>query len=263
MKKLFLLCFILNVVYVNGQDKITVFFDFNQADLKALFKLKLTDRIAKDNLQVYKMEGYCDWKGTKEYNTNLSLKRVAEVRDFLQSEKVQFLDNAESIGFGEDFKQSKIQSENRKVVVYFNKKKEINFKERENDLADDVKLAKKGDLIVLKQMLFYNMSPVLKPSSRPILSELLTIMEQNPSLKIEIQGHICCEVRNEVIRNDGIELSTARARTVFDYLVQNNINQTRLSFKGFGNSRPLHPIPEKSELQQNENRRVEILIVEN
>ena len=258
MKKLFLLCFILNVVYVNGQDKITVFFDFNQADLKALSKLKLTDRIAKDNLQVYKIEGYCDWKGTKEYNTSLSLKRVAEVRDFLQSEKVQFSDNAESIGFGEDFKQSKIQSENRKVVVYFNKQKEINFKERENDLADDVKLAKKGDLIVLKQMLFYNMSPVLKPNSKPILNELLSIMQKNPSLKIEIQGHICCEIRNE-----GIELSTARARTIFDFLVQNNINQTRLSFKGFGNSRPLHPIPEKSELQQNENRRVEILIVEN
>jgi outer membrane protein OmpA-like peptidoglycan-associated protein len=183
---------------------------------------------------------------------------VAEVRDFLQSEKVQFSDKAESIGFGEDFKQSKIQSENRKVVIYFNKQKEINFKERENDLADDVKLAKKGELIVLKQMLFYNMSPVLKPNSKPILNELLSIMQKNPSLKIEIQGHICCEIRNE-----GTELSTARARTIFDFLVQNNINQTRLSFKGFGNSRPLHPIPEKSELQQNENRRVEILIVEN
>jgi outer membrane protein OmpA-like peptidoglycan-associated protein len=146
------------------------------------------------------------------------------------------------------------------VVVYYTKRSDavINFKKEENKLTSAVKLAKKGDLIVLKNMLFFNMLPDLKPSSKPILSELLAIMEQNPSLKIEIQGHICCEQRN-----DGIELSVARAKTVYDYLVINKINQNRLNYKGFGNSRPLHPIPEQSELQQNENRRVEILIVAN
>ncbi len=36
-----------------------------------------------------------------------------------------------------------------------------------------------------------------------------------------------------------------------------------MTFKGYGVSRPIHPIPEKNALEEDENRRVEILIVEN
>lgn len=36
-----------------------------------------------------------------------------------------------------------------------------------------------------------------------------------------------------------------------------------MTFKGFGVSRPIHKIPEKSEAEADENRRVEILIIEN
>jgi outer membrane protein OmpA-like peptidoglycan-associated protein len=35
-----------------------------------------------------------------------------------------------------------------------------------------------------------------------------------------------------------------------------------MTFKGYGTSQPIHPIPEKTEQEENENRRVEILIVE-
>jgi outer membrane protein OmpA-like peptidoglycan-associated protein len=36
-----------------------------------------------------------------------------------------------------------------------------------------------------------------------------------------------------------------------------------MTFKGYGVSRPIHPIPEKNTTEEDENRRVEILIVEN
>jgi flagellar motor protein MotB len=36
-----------------------------------------------------------------------------------------------------------------------------------------------------------------------------------------------------------------------------------MSYKGFGTTRPIYPIPEKNEIEANENRRVEIMIVEN
>jgi outer membrane protein OmpA-like peptidoglycan-associated protein len=35
-----------------------------------------------------------------------------------------------------------------------------------------------------------------------------------------------------------------------------------MTFKGYGTSKPIHPIPEKTEQEENENRRVEILIFE-
>jgi outer membrane protein OmpA-like peptidoglycan-associated protein len=36
-----------------------------------------------------------------------------------------------------------------------------------------------------------------------------------------------------------------------------------MTYKGYGVSRPIHPIPEQNSLEEDENRRVEILILEN
>ena len=83
-------------------------------------------------------------------------------------------------------------------------------------------------------------------------------MQDNPKLKIEIQGHICCQLTNDLQA-----LSVARAKAVYNFLVSNQINRKRLSFKGFGTTNPIHPIPEKSEKEEQENRRVEIVILEN
>ena len=43
----------------------------------------------------------------------------------------------------------------------------------------------------------------------------------------------------------------------------NDIDDERLMYKSFGSTQPLHKIPEKNEKERNENRRVEILILEN
>ena len=75
--------------------------------------------------------------------------------------------------------------------------------------------------------------------------------------KIEIQGHICCQ--NE---KDPYDISTARARAVYMFLLRNKIDRKRMTYKGYGITRPIHPIPEQSEAEKDENRRVEIMIVE-
>jgi hypothetical protein len=54
-----------------------------------------------------------------------------------------------------------------------------------------------------------------------------------------------------------------RRKAIYNYLIGQKINRKRLSYKGFGTSKPLHPIPEKSSQEEEENRRVEILIMEN
>ena len=83
-------------------------------------------------------------------------------------------------------------------------------------------------------------------------------MEENPKLKIEIQGHICCQLVTDVG-----DVSTARAKAIYNFLIRNKISRERMTFKGFGTSKPVHKIPERNEDEANENRRVEILIVEN
>jgi outer membrane protein OmpA-like peptidoglycan-associated protein len=82
-------------------------------------------------------------------------------------------------------------------------------------------------------------------------------LEENPKLRIEIHGHICCKIKGDV---NGV--STARAKAIYSYLIRNKIDRKRMSFKGYGTTRPIYPIPEKNVLEEEENRRVEILIVE-
>ena len=70
--------------------------------------------------------------------------------------------------------------------------------------------------------------------------------------------HICCQTKVDVG-----DVSTARAKAIYNYLLRNKIDRNRMSYKGFGVSKPIHKIPERNEIEANENRRVEILILEN
>ncbi len=88
-------------------------------------------------------------------------------------------------------------------------------------------------------------------------------MLDNLQLAIEIQGHICCE-ENGI---DGFDsdlrtrdLSVQRAKTVYNYLVENGIDEGRLSYRGFGSSQKVTR-DESTLEQQMKNRRVEIKII--
>ena len=261
--KLLTFIFILYTLSLSAQEKIEVFFDFNKSEINIVSQQKLENWIATHNeIEVTKIYGYCDWKGTNHYNDTLSLKRVSEVYNFLTKHKVKVLDNYEVRGFGEDFKQSKVQSENRKVTIFFQEVRKpepvVTKTDDAKTLDEKVRDAKVGDVIVLKNIYFKNRSPRIVPESKPTMYELLCVLEDHPNLKIQIQGHICCQPVG-----DFEDISTLRARAVYTFLIQNKINRKRLSYKGFGITKPIHPIPEKSEQEANENRRVEIMIVEN
>jgi outer membrane protein OmpA-like peptidoglycan-associated protein len=58
------------------------------------------------------------------------------------------------------------------------------------------------------------------------------------------------------------DVSTARARAIYNFLLRNKISKSRMTFKGYGTSRPVHKIPERNSFEEDENRRVEIMILE-
>lgn len=262
LKYLILLIFT-NALTLSAQKKIDVFFDFNKYDINPIAKQYLTSWIENTSaIEVQKIYGYCDWIGSNSYNDSLSIKRVQAVYDFLKQQKVPINADYETKGFGKDFEQSKIQAENRKVSILYDKIVVPKPKTEEAIMLEElnlkIKTAKAGETIRLKNIYFFNKSPRLLPVSKPVLYELLCVMNDNPKLKIEIQGHICCQ-----ILPGQYDVSAARARAIYVFLIQNGINRKRLSYKGYGNSKPIHPIPEKSAQEEEENRRVEILVVEN
>ena len=121
-----------------------------------------------------------------------------------------------------------------------------------------------GTNIILRNINFFGGMHQFLPESTPMLEELLDAMQTYPKLVIRIEGHICCEQYD----GDGLDaetginnLSEARAKAVRDYLIKNNIDSKRVSYKAFGHSSPIYSWPEKTEDEKMKNRRVEIKII--
>lgn len=246
-----LLAFLLFSISTFAQEKTEVFFDFN-ADVPNSNSTQAFQKWIKENpgVEVIRLSGYCDSVDVSSYNKDLSMRRINSVLKTLKNNAVSISKSVVLEPFGKDFKQSKIQAENRKVVVFYQKP--------EVKLATQIKTSKKGDLIKLKNIYFFNNSDKIVPKSEPVLKELLGVMKDNPKLKIEIQGHVCCKKFGEYEN-----VSTARAKAIYDFLAENKIDKNRLLYKGYGVTRPVHPIPEKNSQEEDDNRRVEIMIVEN
>lgn len=86
-------------------------------------------------------------------------------------------------------------------------------------------------------------------------------MNKYPKLKIDIQGHICCQSLREADKI--VDIAKVRALAVYVFLINNGIKEDRLSYQSFKSTKPIYPIPEKNEEQRIANRRVEIMILEN
>ena len=121
----------------------------------------------------------------------------------------------------------------------------IVFKEKE---------VKRNEPITLNNIEFTYDSAVLKTSSNGELIKLITFLNENPSLKIVIHGH----TDDQGGEDYNLKLSTARAKSVFDFLQKRGIEASRLTYTGFGESRPI--TTNLTEEERSKNRRVEFVI---
>lgn len=251
MKILFFLFFLLsNVVY--SQEKIEVFFDSN-SDIPNVASTTIFSNWMNENpdVEVVKIAGHCDATDSSSYNKDLAMRRINSIIESIKGSKIKISSTITIENHGEDFEQSINQSDNRKVIVYYRK---VN---QSNTLYYKIQKSSKGDLIKLENIYFDYSSAKLLPESYKTLKELIQVLNEYPKLEIEIQGHICCQNKYQLDT-----ISTDRAKAIYTYLVKNEISTKRLSFKGYGVTRPIHPIPEKSIQEEDNNRRVEILVIE-
>lgn len=119
MKKELAVCLMLFTAVLHAQQ-LTLYFDFDRYDLNPNAQAQLqTWLVENPNIEVSKIYGFCDWKGSNHYNDTLSVKRVKTVLDYLKEKNISVSQGYEIKGFGEDFPQSKVQSENRKVIINY------------------------------------------------------------------------------------------------------------------------------------------------
>ena len=77
-------------------------------------------------------------------------------------------------------------------------------------------------------------SYVLRKESFVELDLVTQFLNENPKVKIELQGHT--DARGDDAHN--LELSTNRAKSVMTYLIEKGIEASRLTSKGFGETKP-------------------------
>lgn len=94
----------------------------------------------------------------------------------------------------------------------------------------------------------------LNPQAQNVLNSFVDFMVLNPTVSVAIHGHT-----DDVGKNSSnLDLSSKRAQSVHDYLIEIGVDSGRLSFKGFGESKPL--VANDSDKGKATNRRTEFFI---
>lgn len=120
-----------------------------------------------------------------------------------------------------------------------------------------IKKMELGDRINLVNIKFDSDKTEILEKSLPALEQLGNFMEINPTVHIEIQGHVNGESKRNKRRYR--KLSTARAEAIYDKLIAQGVDKSRMEYVGFGNAKMIYPTPVNNR-QAEANRRVEVEI---
>ena len=130
----------------------------------------------------------------------------------------------------------------------------INISERINKVLASGKL-KIGQTIPIKKLYFDADSTKLTSVSEPTLNELYEFLIKNENIDIEVGGHT-----NNVPADEFCDrLSTARAKSVANYLWAKGIRKDRIVYVGYGKRKPI--ATNKTPDGRKRNQRVELKIL--
>jgi len=114
-----------------------------------------------------------------------------------------------------------------------------------------------GEVLRLNNVIFEVGKSKIDPESFPELDLLIKMMNENPTMVIQLEGH------TDFLGNakENLKLSQDRVEAVRKYLIEKGISRNRLKTKAFGGQQPLSRdnTPEAHRL----NRRVEVRILAN
>ncbi len=146
---------------------------------------------------------------------------------------------------------------NRKGYLYYSNIYELSKEKSDSTYIKDIALQplQLNATMIFKNVQFNTNAFELLPVSLVELDKLVQVLIENPSIKLQINGH----TDNTGNANDNITLSTNRAKAVVEYLVRKGISSTRLTYKGFGDSKPI--ADNNTDSGKAANRRTEFVIV--
>lgn len=156
--------------------------------------------------------------------------------------------------------------EGSKYALYVNKtgylfeSKSFDYKEKQefDPVLIDFQLQplNKGATTILNNIFFDFDSYEIRDESFTELRKVQKFLKANPKVRIEISGHTDTKGTDEY----NLQLSKQRAKSVYEYLLKNEIPESQITYKGYGSKKPL--VPNDSEEHMAMNRRIEFTIID-
>lgn len=141
---------------------------------------------------------------------------------------------------------------------------EINMNEHVNLSLGKVEVGMDlAKMIDMKPIYFDLGKSTIRPDAAVELDKIVQVMNEHPNMIIELGSHTDC--RSSAAAN--LKLSTARAKASANYIIKKGINKTRITYKGYGESRLLNNCFCEGQMQSScpeeehaKNRRTEFII---
>ncbi len=123
-------------------------------------------------------------------------------------------------------------------------------------MSFEVKPIEIGKTYNLDDINFATASFELTKESKLVIDAFVEFLNDNQTVKVELQGH----TDNVGSAASNLTLSENRAKSVFDYIIQNGISASRLKSKGYGQTSPI--ADNNTEEGRAKNRRTVFVITE-
>jgi outer membrane protein OmpA-like peptidoglycan-associated protein len=125
-----------------------------------------------------------------------------------------------------------------------------------NRLHRDIMLTRRGETVVLNNLIFAQGKANINSKSYPELDEVAQMMKENSKIEIQLEGH----TDNVGNAKANLKLSEDRVGAVKKYLVSQGVPKGRIKTKAFGGTQPLRN--EMTPEARAKNRRVEMRILQ-
>ena len=147
----------------------------------------------------------------------------------------------------------------RKGYLFYSENFNISAATKDSVFKRDIPLQPlvKNAAIVLNNIFFDTKKWDLKPESLIELEDVVSLLNENPNLKIRITGF----TDNVGSAKDNITLSKNRAISVVNYIISKGIDRSRLEYSGLGVAQPI--ATNETEEGRSLNRRTELTVISN
>lgn len=237
-----------------SSDGITAYYSSNRSDSRGSLDI-YTFTLREDVRPIKTL-----WVKGKVFDskTNIGLPSSIELKDIKTNQRLSKIQTDEegnylvTLPLGKDY----AFNVNRKSYLMYSENFPFSTKTPDSTYLINIPLQPidTGASIVLKNIFFETGKYTLQQVSAAELDNLADLLKENPSVNIQINGF----TDNQGKPIDNMILSENRAKAVVKYLIQKGIEASRLTSKGYGETRPI--ADNNTEIGRAKNRRTSMKV---